>query len=237
MLAVNAYSSSPELPLQLLDRYGLEGKKAFAVLSKAEVQHDISLSSNQLTRIKAIRNLDAKAMPAVSNFLKKTGPATNVSQRLQRSEEVIKLADNFQLESYYAVLASSQSNRFQEIMLQVCGLKMVSSNQKLARTLDIADSQFKKFKDILARYDIELDPLYHRFQRQTIAGLSPGESLESRSSQVRASADSICAIERKREVELGTVLSNAQQEEWRRLKGVSLQIHWDYDDFMDLISS
>jgi hypothetical protein len=234
-LVLNAYAGATLAPIQMLSRYGLEGKKAFAILSKPESQRDLALTTNQLTRIKAIRNVDARAMPSVSNLLMGTRAPGDISQRLRRSEEVLKLADSFQLENFYAVLSNGQSNRLQQIRLQVCGLRSVISNQSLAKALAVSDDQLKEFQHIVAQHDLELDPLYRRFGRQTVAGLLPGESPERRSSEVKALIDSICAIERKMEGEFGGVLSNPQQEEWKRLKGTLLEISWEYNDFMDFM--
>jgi len=231
LVAFPSFAGSVSL-IQLPDRYGPTGKKVFAILSKPEVVEELKISPSQVSQIKEIRNIDAKAIPAVSNLLYKSERTTNFVQRMKRTEEVIKLTDSFQLEKYYSILSSGQSNRLQEILLNVCGLKNVIVDQRTADGLRLTELQLKSLKDVIGQYDLKLDPLYKRFQRQQIAGLSPGESLESRSTEVKELVHAICEAEKAREVALVAVLNNDQRKAWDDLKGMPLKINWILEDFM-----
>lgn len=232
MLPMTWTLSAADGQYHLLDRYGTEGRKAFAVLSKVEVQRHLVLSSNQLMRIKEIRNLEPKAVPGASNLLATTGQTMNAEQRLRRYTELNEFAERFKLGRYYSILSTEQSNRLWQIMLQVQGLKVLVSNPELAAALRVSSEQSKRLNEILTKHEGQLDSLYQRFRRQTIAGFPPGETFESRSLEVKTLIDSICASESRREKDLVVVLSADQRKGWTQMRGTLLPIWWSYDDFL-----
>ena len=220
--------------LHLLDRFGPPGKKTFAVLMRPEVQRDLLLSSEQIEKIVEIKSRNPKRIPAISNEIATAEPAATPEKRLQREYKIAGRIDSFREQNYYAILSAVQSNRLEQIMIQVRGLKVTLSKPLLAVVLSISPSQSNTFNQVITNYEPKLDPLYQRLHRQSLSGLSPGESLEKRSSEVTNLVDSICSIETARETELTAVLAPDQLSTWLKLKGVPLQIQWSYDNFVDL---
>jgi hypothetical protein len=205
-------------------------QKTMAVISKAEVQKDLLLTTNQLARITAFRQQRPKDIPVLTNLLAQAKIADKANRK-RIEDEIWKRADDYLLNSLTNVLTADQSKRLQEIMWQVDGLKSLDKDHQLATALGLTHEQVREVKDVFALFEPVLSPLYRRLGRQMIAGLSADESVQGRKEQAESLAGAITVIEKERDRDLYTVLTPIQREKWRDLIGRSLQIQWDLELF------
>lgn len=223
--------------LSLLDRYGSQGSKVLMILSKSSVASDLKLSADQLRNIENIRTMDARSIPLVQDLLKLPNAPTNFQQRFEHATEIRRLTEMHQLTRCYSILSIQQSHRLGELLCQVVGVKTALSNPVVANKLKLTDSQLQSMQEVVERFEKTLNPVYRTFGRQKVAGLSPSETLESRSLEVENLVRTICKTERTRDTALLDILSPEQMKVWKTMKGVPLRIEWSVDDYMDFFST
>jgi hypothetical protein len=206
-------------------------QKMMAVISRTEVQKDLRLTSKQLAEIKNFRQKRPKDIPSLTNLLVEFKAATGAEKKTI-DDEISQKIDGYLQNSLSNVLLPDQSQRFQEIMLQVDGLKSLKQNQKLENLLNISNEQTGEIRDTFALYEPILTPLYRRLGRQMIAGLSGNETIRGRKEQVMSLATAITIIEKERDRDFNDILNAQQNETWKHLLGRRLQIHWPLEVFL-----
>lgn len=208
-----------------------QGKEIFQIVSKPEVKADLQLTTNQLAKITAYRQQEPKDIPALTNLLSQSKASTNKEDRKKISNEIWKGVDEYQINSLFCILSASQSNRLQQIVWQVDGLKSLKHDHTLSAALGLTDEQIGQIRDVFAFYEPILSPLYQRLGRQMIAGLSADETLQGRQEQVQSLIGAVTAIEKERDCDLYRTLTLTQREMWQRLIGRSIRLHWEPELF------
>jgi hypothetical protein len=206
-------------------------KKAFGIVSKPEVQNELQLTTNQVAEITACERQEPKDIPALTNLLSQSRASTNVEERKRISAQLWTQFEDRRLNCLLSLLSASQSNRFQQIVWQVDGLRSVQHDQALAVRLGLSQEQVGQVRDAIAFYEPILNPLYHRLGRQMIAGLSGDETAESRREQVESLAGALVAIEKERDRDLKRILTLSQRDLWQQLLGKPLSLHWETQAF------
>lgn len=97
-------------------------QRVFSIISKSEVQVDLHLTTNQITKLANIRLQQPKDIPSASNFLAQSKASANKEDRKRISDELWKAVDDYQLKSLFDLLSGSQSNRLRQITWQVDGV-------------------------------------------------------------------------------------------------------------------
>ena len=208
-----------------------QAKKIFQVVSKPEVQADLQLTTNQLAKITACRQQEPKDIPYLTNLLSQSKASKNKEDRKKISNEIWDKLDEYQLNSLFEILSVIQSNRLQQIVWQVDGLKSLKHDHILSAALGLTDEQVGQIRDVFTFYEPILSPLYQRLGRQMIAGLSADETLQGRQEQVQSLIGAVSAIEKERDRDLYRTLTLTQRETWQRLIGRSISLHWEPELF------
>jgi hypothetical protein len=197
-LVSQGFASEPSARLYV-DFSGIsQEQKAFAIIARPEVQKELHLTSEQLTKITAFKQVPMKEIPAITNMSARSEGVAE-SDRHKIVEEKLKLYDQYLLTLLSNVLTAPQAQRLQEIIWQVDGLKSLQKDQLLVSELGLSDEQVGQVRDVFHFYEPILNPLYQRLGRQMIAGLSADESLKGRTEQVQSLSDAITIIEKERD--------------------------------------
>jgi hypothetical protein len=204
-----------------------QSQKAFRIVSKPKVQNELQLTTNQIAEITACERRQPKDISALTNLLAQSRASTNVEDRKRISGQLWAQFAEWQFNCLLSALSPAQSNRFQQIMWQVDGLKSLQHDQTLVVRLGLSQEQIGQVRDALTFYQPILDPLYRRLGRQMIAGLSGDETAESRREQVQSLVGALMAIEKERDRDIRRILELHQRDIWQQLLGRPLRLHWE----------
>jgi len=209
----------------------LQSKKLFGIIAKSKVESELRLTRKQVADIAACEQLQPKNIPTLTNLLVQSRSLTNANERRTSSTRLWNQFDQYQLQSLFAILSASQSNRLQQLEWQVDGIKSLEHDQALAADLGLSEEQRKEIRDVFAYYEPILHPLYQRLGRQMIAGVSADETAQGRQEQVRSLTEAVTIIEKEKDRDLYRTLNLDQRELGKRLLGKPVSIHWDVEIF------
>jgi Spy/CpxP family protein refolding chaperone len=204
-----------------VDLFTIPAQKLFNIISKKVVQEELNLSDKQKKLIVTLQNKSPDEIPGIS------------SEDAQYSDEIM----NKEMEQYsqylisalYKTLTPSQTERFQQIIWQVDGLKALHADKQLQNDLNLSHKQIAEIMNSLASYDLKLTPLYRRLKREMIAGLSSDETLPGRKAKANSLAEQIILIEVKKDNDLYEILTPPQKRKWVQLQGIPIQIKWELE--------
>lgn len=209
--------------------------KILAVSQMPLVQTELGLEPRQMLSIEAIRNEPADKIPAAADLIQKARKAAKEGIRGESIELLDKMSvavDDWRLATLDTILSDVQRKRLQELMYQVDGLNGLCRKGRLAEMMELSPSQVRAVDVVCSKYDPVLDFMYHRLNRQRIAGLSVDETMDDRRANLRCWFTVTADTERLKEEELFSVLSDTQLRIWRALCGAPLVIEWTPDACM-----
>lgn len=213
----------------------------YYLLAVSNVQTDLKLDHSQIERLKSTMELAPTNIPAIAEFYKKRSQLLQkVSSDKERSAILREgHAQRSQLIQQYleaqigSILTFSQSNRLEELFLQMRGISVVLENTNLIKKLNITDDQMKVMTGITNDYHQILFLLQQRFLRLQIQPMRHLEEADW-NSEITCLVRVITEIEKDKDSQLLEVLNENQLNAWNKSCGKPLSIDWNIDYFSDV---
>src|SRR5579885_3312869 len=212
----------------------------YFLLAVPRVQADLKLDASQIERLKSAMALSPTNIPAVAEFRRKQSQLLQkVSSDEERSHilreghvQSSRLIQQYLEAQIGSVLTLSQSNRLEELYLQMRGIGVVLENTNLIKQLNITDEQMHAMTGITNDYHQILSLLQQRFLRLQIQPMRHREEADL-NSEIVCLVRVITEIEKDEDSELLEVLNENQLRAWREACGKPLSIDWKIDYFSD----
>jgi hypothetical protein len=132
-----------------------------------------------------------------------------------------------------SLLTFSQSNRLEELFLQMRGISVILENTILIKKLNISDEQMHAITGITNDHHEILSLLRQRFIRLQVQPTRNREDGDWRS-EIICLVRVIKEIEKDEDSEILDILNQKQLQTWNELCGEPLSIDWKVDYFSDV---
>lgn len=244
ILAIVVFGFSVLADDHLARRYaGLERGRVtseYFLLATYSVQKDLKLEHRQIEMLKSAEELSPTNIPAIAEFRRNQKQllqqvySVNERSKILRegNDKISQLLQQYLEMQMRSVLSSSQSNRLEELFLQMRGIGVVLENTYLIKKLNITDEQLHAMTGITNDYRQMLSLLRQRFLRLQIQPMRHREETDW-NSEIICLVRVITEIEKDEDSELLEVLNENQLRAWSESCGKPLSINWTIDYFSD----
>ncbi len=222
-----------------LDRDAMTTK--YFLLSTTEVQTDLKLNDSQIQLLKDAMLTSTTNIPGIIELRnsreKLIETAHSEKERAEirgaRNEKVrFLIYQNWKVNLQNA-LSSGQSNRLDEIFLQMEGPGEILNDTNLITELHLTKGQADQMKNVTNSYHEFLFLMRGRFLSLQIQPIRKRDSGDV-DSELDCLGRVIKEVEKDQDEGLLAVLNNDQRRAWDNLCGVPLSIDWKADYFSDV---
>jgi hypothetical protein len=213
----------------------------YFLLAVPSVQANLKLDHGQIERFKSAIASPPTNIPAVAELhrrqnqqLQKVSSDKERSDILRKGNSQISQLINQNLEAQISsLLTFSQSNRLEELFLQMRGISVILENTILIKKLNISDEQMHAITGITNDHHEILSLLRQRFIRLQVQPTRNREDGDWRS-EIICLVRVIKEIEKDEDSEILDILNQKQLQTWNELCGEPLSIDWKVDYFSDV---